>query len=173
MIGGQLDWIVLEVFSNLGDSMILFHLVSCCWLCPGWLSLTEDLHWRVTMGNALHPFSLALPNSSSAEAVGGKIIIIKKKKIKIMPWALYSERDIPKWHPWMGPPHLRSISSRGWRKQISVDEEIKTYPWSLRVKMQNALTVEGNSKPDHDWWNQALLFQVSGTFHSLILKTGL
>ena len=28
MIGGQLDWMILEVFSNLGDSMILLSM-SC------------------------------------------------------------------------------------------------------------------------------------------------
>ena len=30
MIGGGLDWMILEVFSNLGDPVILWKVLSCC-----------------------------------------------------------------------------------------------------------------------------------------------
>lgn len=34
MIGGQMNWIISEVFTSLGDSMILKHLVFyCCVSC--------------------------------------------------------------------------------------------------------------------------------------------
>lgn len=33
-----------------------FPAVPYCWLCPGWFSLREDLHWRGRVYNALHPY---------------------------------------------------------------------------------------------------------------------
>lgn len=72
------------------------------------------------------------------------------------------------WHPWIGLSHPKAISSRGWRKQISVDEQIKIHPWSLKVKMQNASTMwrehpSLNSRQTMTGETRSLLFQVSGT----------
>lgn len=66
-----------------------------------------------------------------------------------------------------GMSHPKGISSREWRNHISADEQIKPL-WSLKVKMQNALAVGKehpslSSRTNYDWWNQALLFRVSGT----------